>query len=185
MNWQKKNGILFVIFILIVSLTACSGKTRVKSDLHIKGAPKWVNKGTQVLKDKRGRLFHGVGQASPMGDLSLQKDAADNRARAELARILSSYMDVVSSDYLAASSSGNDKQVSRHIKSLSKVNLTGAKIIGRWRDKRSNVIYSIAELDMKRVKKTTKSFKSMNADLKQYIDKQGDNIFDSMNESGQ
>lgn len=180
----KITSIIFIAF-LAVSLASCTGKTRVKSDLHIKGAPKWVNKGTQVLKDKRGRLFHGVGFAAPMGDMSLQRDAADNRARAELARVLSSYMDVVSSDYVAASGGGNEKIVSRQIKSLTKINLTGAKIIGRWRHKRNNTIYSIVELDMKRVKKTLKQVDSMNAELRRYIEQQGDNIFDNMSAGAQ
>ena len=49
---------------LAVVLTACGGgKTIVESDLGIKGAPDWVNKGTQVLNDKDGRLFHGVGSS--------------------------------------------------------------------------------------------------------------------------
>lgn len=181
---NKITSVIFIAF-LAVSLVSCSGKTRVKSDLHIKGAPKWVNKGTQVLKNKRGRLFHGVGFAASMGDMSLQRDAADNRARAELARVLSSYLDVVSSDYVAANSTGNEKIVSRQIKSLTRVNLTGAKIIGRWRDKRNNTIYSIVELDMKSVKKTLKQVDSMNAELRRYIEQKGDNIFDNISAGSQ
>ena len=76
------------------ALSACSSTTQVESDLSIKGAPDWVNEGTHILNDKDGRLFHGVGLASPMGDMSLQKSVADDRARAEVARVLSSYMDV-------------------------------------------------------------------------------------------
>jgi len=180
MSRLSRITIVVLVAFFALSLGACSGKTRVKSDLNLKGAPKWVNKGTQILKDKRGRLFHGVGIAGPMGDISLQRDAADNRARAELARVLSSYMDVVSSDYVAASGGGNEQMISRQINNLSKINLTGAKIIGRWRDKRTNTIYSIVELDMKRMKKTLTQVQGMNADLKRYIDQNSDNIFDNM-----
>ncbi len=180
MRRPRKIFTFFLMAFIALSLGACSGKTRVKSDLNIKGAPKWVNKGTQILKDKRGRLFHGVGIAGPMGDISLQRDAADNRARAELARVLSSYMDIVSSDYVAASGGGNEQTISRQIKNLSKINLTGARIIGRWRDKRSNTIYSIVELDMKRMKKMLTQVQGMNADLRRYINQSGDNIFDNM-----
>ncbi|MFV1997539.1 MAG: hypothetical protein ACC641_05945 [Acidiferrobacterales bacterium] len=180
MSRLSRITILVLMAFFALSLGACSGKTRVKSDLNLKGAPNWVNKGTQILKDKRGRLFHGVGIAGPIGDISLQRDAADNRARAELARVLSSYMDVVSSDYVAASGGGKEQTISRQINNLSKINLTGAKIIGRWRDKRTNTIYSIVELDMKRMKKTLAQVQGMNADLKRYIDQNGDNIFDNM-----
>ncbi len=165
-----KKTILFVRALLLLAFViligACSGKTTVKSDLGLSGAPDWVNEGTNILKD----------------DMSLQKSTADERARAEVARILSSYMDVVSNDYTA--STGNigeaEQAVSRQIKNLTKINLTGAKIIGSWRDKKSNVIYSIAELDMQNVKATTQNVQDMNEGLRNYISAQADNIFDKI-----
>jgi len=173
---------LLSIALFAVAISACSSTTEVESDLGIKGAPDWVNKGTNILNDKDGRLFHGVGSASPMGDMALQKSVADDRARAEVARVLSSYMDVVSSDYLSSAKAGGafvtEEAVTRQIKNLTKVNLAGAKIIGSWRDKKSNIIYSIAELDMKHVKSTLAGTQDMNDDLKRYVETRADNIFD-------
>jgi hypothetical protein len=173
---------LFFIAALTAVIAACTTSTKVESDLGLKGAPDWVNQGSSILNDKDGRLFHGVGSASPTGDMSLQKSVADDRARAEVARVLSSYMDVVSSDYMASAKSGEagaaEESVSRQIKNLSKINLTGAKIIGSWRDPKTNIIYSIAELDMNHVKSTLNGVQDMNTDLKRYIETQADNIFD-------
>ncbi len=170
--------------LVLVSLLACSGKTQVESDLSIKGAPDWVNEGTHILKDKNGRLFHGVGSAANLNNESLQVSTADNRARSEIARVLSSYMHAIQKDYTAASGSGEeavlDQEISRQIESATKVNLTGAKIIGRWHNKRNGSIYSIAELDMKHVKKTLKNVESMNSNLRRYIAEHGDLIFDSI-----
>lgn len=168
---------------LFLSLAACStGPTKVKSSLNLNGLPDWVNEGTSILNDKNGRLFHGVGSADPMGGMALQISVADDRARAEVARILSSYMDIVSSDYLSSAKSGetavNEEAVSRQIKNFTKVNLTGTRIIGHWRDIKTGIIYSIAELDMNQIQKTLSAVKDMNADLKQYIKDSGDNIFD-------
>src|SRR3989338_6556854 len=92
------------LFALAVS--ACYSTTKVESDLGIKGAPDWVNEGSNILNDKDGRLFHGVGSASVMGDMALQKSVADDRARAEVARILSSYLDVVSNDFMSEAKAG-------------------------------------------------------------------------------
>ncbi len=174
---------LTLLALFISLFAACSsGPTKVESDLGIKGAPDWVNEGTNILNNKDGRLFHGVGSASPMGDMALQKSVSEDRARAEVARILSSYMDVVSSDYQAAAKSGdqsvNEESVSRQVKNLTKVNLAGVRIIGNWRDPKTNIIYSIAELDMNHVKSTLSGVQDMNADLKRYIETSGDNIFD-------
>lgn len=173
---------LMLLAVLTMGLAACGGKTTVESDLGIKGAPDWVNEGTNMLNDRDGRLFHGVGSAPPMNDMNLQKSVADNRARSEIARVLSTYMEVVSSDYLASTGSGasalTEQSVSREINAVTKINLSGAKVIGRWRDKRTNVIYSIVELDMKHVKDVVSKVDQMNDGLRSFILSNGDNIFD-------
>ncbi len=168
-----------------LALAACGGgKTVVESDLGIKGAPDWVNKGTAVLNDKGGRLFHGVGSSPAMGDEALQRSTADDRARAEVARILSTYLDVVSDDYAAASGTGSnasaDQSVSRQIKAVTKMNLSGSKIIGRWKDAKTNMVYSIAELDLAQVKATLAGANDMNEDLRRYIDNNAENVFDKL-----
>lgn len=184
MNLIMSTTRLLSILGITIVLGACAGKTLVESDLGIKGAPEWVNKGTQYLNDKDGRLFHGIGEAPPMGVASLQKSTADNRARTEVARIFSSYMDAVSNDFTAASASGGAKMsetaLSQQIKNVTKVNLSGVKIIARWKDKKSHIIYSLAELDHKSVQSTINTTKSMNGDLKRYISANGANVFDKM-----
>jgi len=170
---------------LLFALAACGGgKTVVESDLGIKGAPDWVNKGTQAVNDKDGRLFHGVGAAPSLGDDALQRSTADDRARAEVARMLSTYIDAVSNDYSAAAGTGTnanaDQSVQRQIKAVTKQNLAGSKIIGRWKDSRTNMVYSIAELDFRSVKTTLEGANGMNDDLKRYIGRNADNIFDKV-----
>jgi hypothetical protein len=176
---------ILVSVTLLLVLAACGGgKTVVESDLGIKGAPDWVNKGTSVLNDRDGRLFHGVGSSPAMGDESLQRSTADDRARAEVARMLSTYMDVVSNDYVAASGAGanasSEQAVSRQVKAVTRLNLSGSKIIGRWKDGRTNTVYSISELDLKHIKSTTQGAKEMNEDLRRYIDRNAENIFDKV-----
>jgi hypothetical protein len=182
---QRRYLGIFSTAALALALAACGGgKTIVESDLGIKGAPDWVNKGTAVLNDKDGRLFHGVGSSPSLGDEALQRSTADDRARAEVARMLSTYLDVVGNDYVAATGTGSnasaDQAVSRQIKAVTKVNLAGSKIIGRWKDAKTNMIYSIAELDLKQVKSTLENANSMNEDLRRYIGRNADNIFDKV-----
>jgi hypothetical protein len=168
----------------ILVLTACAGRTKVESDLHIKGAPDWVNEGTNILKHDNDRLFHGVGMAPDMGDMSLQTSTADDRARAEVAKVLTSYMQVVSRDYTAAAKGGEDQSlessISRQIKNVSRINLTGSRIIGHWRDQKTNVIYSLAEIDMEQLKTTLQKVQDMNEGFKDHLTSEGDHIFDRM-----
>lgn len=185
---MKSRRMLVFCTAVAVLLTGCAGRTTVESDLHIKGAPDWVNEGTNMLRTRDGRLFHGVGSAPPVGDRSLQTETADNRARAELARTLSSYMEVVSQDFTAAAGSGEaavtEASISRQIENMTRVNLTGSRIIGRWRDERTGTIYSLAELDMEEVQSNLQRVRAMNQELRGYIAREGINIFDRMVEGG-
>lgn len=188
MRTPNKSLYTYLIVITIGLLSACGGKVTVKSDLGIEDAPDWVNKGTAFVDDKGGRLLHGVGSAPVMGDQSLQISTADDRARAELGRILSTYMDVASRDYRAASGSGadaaTDQSITRQINALTKVNLAGAQIIGHWHDKRTGIIYSIAELDVKHIKETVGHVEDMDMGLQHYIHDNADNIFDRVSSKG-
>jgi hypothetical protein len=177
---------LWLLFPLLFALAACGGKTVVESDLGVKGAPDWVNEGSQALNEKDGRLFHGVGQAPAMDDASLQISAADNRARAEVARILSSYVDLAASDYASAAVSGGEKvsqlSVSQQLRSATQMNLSGARIIAHWKDKKSGTMYALAELDMKQVKDTLATAKDMNADVRRYMNDNAENLFDRLSQ---
>ncbi len=170
------------VCLVLLLLAGCSGKTMVESDLGIKGAPDWVNEGTQVLNDKDGRYFRGVGQAPPMADDSLQISTADSRARAEVAKMISSYIDVAHHDYSSATGSGGDvaseQAISQQIESLSRTNISGSKIIGHWRDEKTGTIYSIAELDLKQVQKVVEASHKMNEGFSNFLETQGENIFD-------
>ncbi len=168
--------------LLLVVLAGCSGKTLVESDLGVKGAPDWINEGTQILNDKGGRLFHGVGQAPLMGAQSLQISTADNRARAEVARVLSSFIDVVNRDYGSAAGAAQEivsqQSISRQIESLTKTNLSGAEIIAHWRDKKTGIIYALAELDLEQVKRIVAANQEMNQDFGRFLEAHGVNVFD-------
>ncbi|HEY0665848.1 MAG TPA: hypothetical protein VGD24_07270 [Gallionella sp.] len=184
---MNKTSLLEVSRILLVAffaaaLASCSGTTKVESDMGLKDVPDWVNKGTNILNNKDGRLFHGVASAKPLADAPLQKSVADDRARAEVARILTSYLEVVSDDYVSAvradGQSVSEESISRQIKATTKVNLRGARIIANWRDSNSGIIYSLCELDMDHVKSTVAKTEEMDAGLKNYFRRKGNDIFD-------
>lgn len=176
---------LFSVALFAVAVSGCSS-TKVESDMGLKDVPDWVNKGTNILNSKDGRLFHGVASARPLADVPLQKSVADDRARAEVARILTSYLEVVSNDYVSSvradGESVSEESVSRQIRATTKINLRGAKIIANWRDPKTGVIYSLCELDMDHVKSTVAKSEEMDAGLRRYIRKKGDNIFDRVAE---
>ena len=133
---------------IISLLAACSSRTSIDSDLDISGAPDWVNIGTQAVDNDSGRLLHGVGMSNGIADESLQKSVADNRARAEVARILSTSVKAMIGDYSAAANGEVSTNVEREIKAQTQLALNGVKIIGRWKNPDNGDIYSFAELDL-------------------------------------
>jgi hypothetical protein len=163
-------------------LAACAGQPELNASTDASGVPVWVNEGSNILTSKQGRHFHGVGSAPMLGDFSLQTVTADNRAKAEVARVLASYMEIVSRDYIAsgdadaAGFSGQD--VSHQMSQLEKIRLDDVEVIGHWQDKESKTVYAIAEVDMETVRKALQAEAELNPGLKAYLDAKGDTIFD-------
>lgn len=92
---------LFLLALVSIVSAACTIEP-IKSETvePIKGAPEWVNTGTTIVNIKKMRLFYGVASASPKADMALQKSIADDKSRAEVGEVLSSYLQVISDDYI-------------------------------------------------------------------------------------
>lgn len=186
---MKQRVLSFLLAALAaVMLAACSGgRTKVESDLGIDGAPDWVNEGAQALDNRGGRLIHGIGSAPRMRDVSLQRTTADDRARAEVARVLSSFMNVVSNDYVATAgfdeAAVDEQAISRQIEGITRTNMSGTEIIARWQDREEGSTYSLAELDLNRVKEIVRNSDLMNEDFVRHLEIRGETLFDRfMNE---
>jgi hypothetical protein len=173
----------FSVLLLALLLGACSSKTVIESDMGMDHAPDWVNEGTQAVSNDDGRLIHGVGMAPAMGDVSLQKATADNRARAEIARVLSTYVDAVIRDYTASTGIEADLNVEREIRSTTQLVLSGARILGHWKDEDSGDIYAFAELDMDAVDKSLQTATTLNDAFKGHYNENADANFDRFMET--
>ena len=172
-----------LVCLLALGVSACaSGRTELESDLGIEDAPDWVNEGSQALNNREGRLIHGMGSAPKMVDESLQRSTADNRARAEVARVLSSFMNVVSNEYIATAGTTGDtfdeQAISRSVENVTRLNMSGTEIIARWRDPETGTVYSQAELDLKRVKQIVGSANQMHDGLQNHFAQHGETLFD-------
>ncbi|WP_185962671.1 hypothetical protein [Thalassomonas sp. M1454] len=177
---QVKSSLkILMATLLSIIITACSSSgTDIESDLDISGAPDWVNEGTTAVSDNDGKYLQGVGMSVPVHDESLQKSAADSRARAQIAQILSTFMDVSIDDYMANNGDIGTTNIEREIKALSKTSLNGSKIMARWKDPETGNIYSFAELDLDKVEEMIKQSSSMNNELKLYLNETMNTKFD-------
>lgn len=164
------------------ALLACASHANLNDSVDAEGVPGWVNEGSSILTSKDGRRLHGVGSAPMLGDFSLQTATADNRARREINRILASYVEIVSRDFIAsgdAEETGFSAQsVAQQMDRLANIDLTGIHVIGHWQNTQSNVVYSIAEMDMQQIRKAIMSATSLHPGLRKFIKEEGDSIFD-------
>ncbi len=167
-----------IFFLAVIFLAACSSNTTIESDLGIDGAPGWVNEGTQAVDNDDGQLLHGVGMAPPMGDTSLQKSTADNRARAEIARILQTYVDSTLNDYTASVGDSADMNIEREIRTATQLALSGSRILGHWKHEETGDIYAFAELSIEAMDELIAKADNLSSSFKQFYDDNNKANFD-------
>ena len=160
--------------ILLIGLVACGG------------TPKWVTQGSGALNSKDDKAFYGVGSIIGIKNEPLAWDAAENRARAEIAKNFQTYTAYLMKDY-AASTTANDftksteeQNVERAIKTFSAVTLNGVRPVERYKDKDSGTYYVLAKLDLKDVKSKLEESKELNAEVRDFVRKNADRLFDKL-----
>ena len=85
---KSKNLCAILGGVLIVSLLgACASGPPKRATLKDANAPSWVIKGGGAFEDSNEKAFYGVGSAAGIKNYSLQRTAADDRARNDLAKV--------------------------------------------------------------------------------------------------
>ncbi|MGH7259051.1 MAG: LPP20 family lipoprotein [Nitrospiraceae bacterium] len=159
---------------LLVALAACGG------------TPKWVAEGSGVMNNKDDKAFYGVGSVIGIKNEPLAWDAAENRARAEIAKNFQTYTAYLMRDY-AASTNANDftksteeQNVERAIKTFSAVTLNGVRPVDRYKDEKTGTYYVLARLDLKEVKNKLEETKELNAEVRDFVRKNADRAFERL-----
>ncbi|MBI4668040.1 MAG: hypothetical protein HY747_02460 [Elusimicrobia bacterium] len=145
----------FVLPMGAVLLAACAA-TRVSK---VTGGPEWTMKGSGAFKDAGANVFYGVGVADPtIKSTSLKRDAADNRARADLQKVFNTYTASLMKDY-----QGTDGQL------VEQAIETG-----------DGTLYALAKLDLEQFKKAMELAKEMDSAAKQYVRQRSDALFEEL-----
>jgi hypothetical protein len=138
-------------------------------------APEWVNKGSGAFKDGGQSVFYGVGLVQGIQNRALAVSAADDRARAEIAKIMNNYIAVLSKGYMASTTAGDmqksseEQHVQSTLKSFAKFTLHGAQIIDHWKDPADGTLFSLCKLDMASIKKTLDEAKELDSKVRDYV----------------
>jgi hypothetical protein len=165
----------------VVALAGCSSKTKLVS-----GAPDWVNMGSGAFDDDGSKMFYGVGVVTGISSPSLSRETAEQRARAEIARQLQTYVTDLYRDYQVATDirAGQPAQEEQHIdatlKSLAEITVRGAKVVEFWRQPDTDTIYALAKLDVTGFKSAIVDMGGLDPGFRGYVREHAEQAFDSL-----
>lgn len=176
----------FIFGLLIGSAGGCAGK----KGAIVAGGPDWVNQGSGAFSERGGNVFHGVGAVTGIRNKPLAVTTADNRARAEIAKIFETYTASLMRDYAASitggaqvtgtSATSEEQSVEQAIKTFSSATLSGVIIIDHWTDTSDGTIYALARLDLDSVKSSAERLNELSASMRDHIRKNAERSFENL-----
>ncbi len=153
--------------------------------------PAWTYKGSGAFDVDKGKVFYGVGIASGIKNKALLFSTADNRARAEVAKILETYVAVLAKDYMASTTAGDmsasseEQHVEQALKTFTKTTLHGARIIDHWIDPSDGSLFALCELDLFAFKSALDEYKELDAKVRDYVRENAEKLHGQLEEMEQ
>lgn len=175
-----------ILSVAMVLMTACAAPVKT-ADTAEKG-PEWVLKGSGAFDVEGNKVFYGVGAAAGIKNKALLRKSSDNRARAEIAQTLETYVAYLAKDYMASTTAGDmsksseEQHVEQALKTFTKATLHGAQIVDRWMDPADGTYYSLCELDMMAFKDALDSYKELDAKVRDYVRDNAEKMHDELEE---
>lgn len=172
---------------ILIMLSACSSTpepTRVTLDEY--EPPEWVLKNSGAFEDSNGKAFYGIASASGIKNYSLQRTAADDRARNDLAKVFEFYTKSLTKDYMASTTAGDfqtsseEQNVEVAIKTVTSATLTGVLIIDHWEHPGRNELFSLARLDLVAFKQNLDQQKELSKVVRDAIKERADKLHEEL-----
>jgi hypothetical protein len=184
----KKLFVLFITLAMGILLVAgCASSPEPSADPASMG-PAWVMKGGGAFDVEKGKVFYGVGISSGIKNKALLRQTADNRARAEIAKTMETYVATLAKDYMASTTAGDmsksseEQHVETALKTFSKTTLHGATIVDRWMDPADGSMYSLCELDLFSFKEALDNYKELDKQVQDYVRENAEKLHGEMEE---
>ena len=182
----------FIMVSLILLFGACSTIPTIpeppKALVDYK-APAWVLTGGGAFTDTKGKAFYGVGSATGIKNFSLQRQVADDRARADLAKVFAYYVETLTKDYQAHTTAGSfeasaeEQNSEAALKVVVSQTLRGVMIIDHFEVIERQEMISLARLDydaFKRNVEQAEEFRVLPPQVRQDIKDRADALHEEM-----
>jgi len=154
-------------------------------------APKWALIGGGAFTDDKGKAFYGVGSATGIKNYSLQRQIADDRARADLAKVFEYYVETLTKDYQAHTTAGSfatsseEQNAEAAVKVVVSSTLRGVTIIDHFEIPARRELISLARLDYDAFKQNVtqaEEFKQLPQKVREDIKDRADALHEEMEE---
>jgi len=173
--------------VAMLGLVACGGGQKETNDSapsNLQGIdfPEWVTKGSGAFGGEEGRVFYGVGEVSGIKNHALARTTADNRARAEIAKIFEVYSASLMKDYMASTTAGDmsasseEQHVEQAIKTFSAATLSGVQIVDHWFHPTDGSVFALARLDLSSLTNNLEKMKELNEKVRDYVRKNAERV---------
>ena len=152
-------------------------------------APKWVLVGGGAFTDDKGKAFYGVGSATGIKNYSLQRQIADDRARADLAKVFEYYVETLTKDYQAHTTAGSfatsteEQNAEAAVKVVVSSTLRGVTIVDHFEIPERRELISLARLDydaFKRNVEQAEAFQELPPQVRDDIKERADALHEEM-----
>ena len=171
---------------LLAFLGACETLPEKRVTLKDIGPPEWVLKGGGAYKDSEGKAFYGVGSATGIKNFSLQRAAADDRARNDLAKVFEFWTKSLTKDYMAHTATGDfmvtteEQSVEMAIKTVTAATLTGVMIIDHWQHPHRNEIFALARLDLEKFKENLDHHEELSKEVRDAVKESSEKLHEEL-----
>jgi hypothetical protein len=150
------------------------------------GAPAWVNKGSGAFDGPNGKAFYGVGVLTGVQNPGLARQAVDNRARAEIAKIFDLYIAAMMKDYQRSTTAGDfkasaeEQDIVSAQKTITETTLRGVEVRDHWTNPASGTIYALAVLDLNAISNALNNTQALNGRVRDYVRENARKAFEDL-----
>lgn len=175
-----------LLAISLVFLASCGSKTVVVQGED--GRPAWTMKGAGAFTIEGRKVFRAVGLSSDLGDEGMTNNQSADDARKNLSFVMKTYVKALDEAYKRSIKTGDmpkaqfEQDITHVSEVMTKSKFSGAQVVDRWVDPKTNSVYTLLELDLGAVQNMIKNAKGISQALIDTVGKRSEEAHERLNE---
>ena len=145
---------MLTILFAITLLTGCNSTPDWVAEGSHSSSPEWINKDSFMEEKHKVESLYGVGSVQGLKNIPLSWEVSENRARAQLARIIQSKMkyDMLEKTDVSFSRKSSDpihQDFTRNVNTSTDLLLQGGRVVERYYDEDTGTFWSLVKVPAK------------------------------------